>query len=179
MVMLAREDGTLTANVGEMDASVRVAWGPIMRKYAGKEEPDEDLFMARYGKHVKCTAMEVTDLTGACLRARLKNMPPRSATSVDGWSAVDLKVMQVKVQDLPADLLGRVEELGVWPDRPAEGFILLVPKGEGAGALKLRPLSVLPTVYRLWAGLRLGDAMRWQESWIHAEAYGFRTGWSA
>ena len=55
----------------------------------------------------------------------------------------------------------------------------MVPKGEGAEALKLRPLSVLPTVYRLWAGLRLGDAMKWQESWIHAEAYGFRTGRSA
>ena len=52
-------------------------------------------------------------------------------------------------------------------------------KGEGAEALKLRPLSVLSTVYRLWAGLCLGDAMLWQESWIHAEAYGLRTGRSA
>ena len=32
LVMLAREDGTLTANMGEMDALVRVAWGPILRK---------------------------------------------------------------------------------------------------------------------------------------------------
>ena len=47
--MLAREDGTLTANVGGMDALVRVAWGPIMRKYAGKEEPDEDLVHAHGG----------------------------------------------------------------------------------------------------------------------------------
>ncbi len=45
--------------------------------------------------------------------------------------------------------------------------------------MKLRPLSVLSTVYLMWAGLRLGDAMKWQESWIHAEAYGFRTGRSA
>ena len=69
--------------------------------------------------------------------------------------------------------------MGVWPDRLAEGFISLVPKGEGAEALQLRPLSVLPTIYRLWAGLRLGDAMKWQEKWIHKEAYGFRTGRSA
>ena len=45
--MLAREDGTLTANVGEMDALVRLAWRPIMRKYADRDEPDEDPFMAR------------------------------------------------------------------------------------------------------------------------------------
>ena len=78
--MLAREDGTLTANVGEMDALVRLAWGPILRKYAEKEEPDEDLFMARYGKHVQHTPMEVTDLTGANLRAHsrgcLRARPP-------------------------------------------------------------------------------------------------------
>ena len=60
-----------------------------------------------------------------------------------------------------------------------EGFISLVPTGEGVEALKLRPLSLLSTVYRLLAGLRLGDAMRWQESWIHDEAYRFRTGRSA
>ena len=112
-----------------MDALVRVAWGPIMRKYAGKAEPDEDLFMARYGKHVKGTPMEVTDLTGANLRARLKRMSPRTATSVDGWAAVDLKVMHLKIWDLLAELLGCVEELGVWPDRLAEGFFALVPKG--------------------------------------------------
>ena len=125
------------------------------------------------------TPMEVTDLTGANVRARLHKMSPRRATSVDGWAAVDLKAMHLKVWDLPAELLGRVEELGVWPDRLAEGFISLVPKGEGAEALKLCPLSVPSTVYRLWAGLRLRDAMRWQESRIHAEAYGFRTGRSA
>ena len=78
-----------------------------------------------------------------------------------------------------AELRQTVEAVGVWPDRLAEGFISLVPKGEGAEALKLRPLSVLSTVYRLWAGLRLGDAMRWQEDLIHEEAYGLRTGRSA
>ena len=97
LVMLAGADGTLATNVGEMDASVRVAWGPIMCKYAGKDEPDEDLFMARYGKHVKCTPMEVTDLTGANLRAHLKRMSPRTPTSVDGSAAVDLRVMHLKV----------------------------------------------------------------------------------
>ena len=81
----------------------------------------------------------MSDLTGANLRARLKKMSPRTATSVDGWSAVDLRSVHLKVWDLLAKLLRKVEELRVSPDRLAEGFISLVPKGEGAEALKLRP----------------------------------------
>ena len=36
-----------------------------------------------------------------------------------------------------------------------------------------RPLMVLSMVYRLWAGVRLVDAIRWQEAWAHPCAIGF------
>ena len=140
LVMLARDDGTLTANVGEMDALVRMAWGPTMRKYGEVEQPDDEQFMKAYGRHVKYAPMEVSDLTGTNLRARLKKMSPRTATSVHGWEAKDLKAMHLLVLELPAELLRTVEAVGVWPDCLAEGFISPVPKGEGVEALKLRPL---------------------------------------
>ena len=40
--------------------------------------------------------------------------------------------------------------------------------------MKLRPLTVLWQIYRMWAGVRMEDALQWQEQWIHPEAYGFR-----
>ena len=33
---------------------------------------------------------------------------------------------------------------------------------------------MLSVVYRLWAGTRLWEVLRWQETWAHPEAYGFR-----
>ena len=33
---------------------------------------------------------------------------------------------------------------------------------------------VLSMVYQLWAGVRLVDAIAWQESWAHPSAFGFR-----
>ena len=113
--------------------------------------------------------MEVSDLTGANLKARLSRMLVRTATSVDGRSAKDLKSMHTLIWDLLAELLQVVEDKGRWPARLAEG----------AEAVRLRPLSVLSTCCRLWAGLRLGDAMKWQELQIHSEVYGFRTNMSA
>ena len=49
-----------------------------------------------------------------------------------------------------------------------------MPKGEGANPLQPRPLSVLPIIYRIWAGIRVQDTMIWQEQWIHPDSYGFR-----
>ena len=37
-------------------------------------------------------------------------------------------------------------------------------KGRPPGGLKTRPLTVLSTVYRPWAGLRLEEVILWQES---------------
>ena len=37
-----------------------------------------------------------------------------------------------------------------------------------------RPLTVLSMVYRLWAGTRLWEVMRWHEAWFYPQAYGFR-----
>ena len=42
-----------------------------------------------------------------------------------------------------------------------------------------RPLTVLSMVYWLWAGVRLVDAIAWQESWAHPGAFGFRPARSA
>ena len=40
-------------------------------------------------------------------------------------------------------------------------------------------LLVLSMVYRLWVGIRLEEAIRWQEAWAHPCAFGFRPAWSA
>ena len=40
--------------------------------------------------------------------------------------------------------------------------------------MKLRPLTVPSQIYRIWAGVRMEDAMEWQEGWAHEESYAFR-----
>ena len=53
---------------------------------------------------------------------------------------------------------------GRWLARMAEGYTALIPKEGPPGPLNTRPLTVLSMVYRLWAGVRLADAIAWQES---------------
>ena len=96
-----------------------------------------------------------------------------SALGLDGWSLPNLR-------SLPAMLLGwlavrvrEVESLGRWLARLAEGYTALLPKEGLSGPLNTRPLTVLSMVYRLWAGVRLADAVAWQASWTHPGVFGF------
>ena len=74
------------------------------------------------------------------------------------------------------ELLHIVEDVGVWPGALAHSLISLVTKGEGARPEDLRPISVMPLVYRDWASARLREVISWQEEWIQDGQHGFRTG---
>ena len=56
--------------------------------------------------------------------------------------------------------------------------VSFIPKGEGLDPLNLRPLSVLPLVYRAWAAIRCSQCTLWQESWITDGQHGARKGHS-
>ena len=173
VVFIARPDGTPTANVQEMDELVRAAWGPINRKYAEGPEPCPDAFVAKYGHLLYRVPMLAKQLTGPYLRRRLMAMRP-SAMGLDGWSLQDLRALPDRVLNWLAQLLTLIEEVGRWPTLLAQGYTSLIPKPGEEGPLGTRPLTVLSMVYRLWAGTRLWEVMRWQESWVHPRAFGFR-----
>ena len=174
LVMLSRPDGSLTADLSEMDTLLHDAWFPIMRKYVGVPEPSVPEFLEAYGNHLQHHHMEETEITGHRLRRRLAKMSRKTAKGLDAWGVADLAAAPTIVLDLLAQLLSAVERTGRWPEALTRGFISLVPKGEGSLPLQMRPLSVLSTVYRLWAGLRLEEATAWQEKWVYGLAFAFR-----
>ena len=122
--------------------------------------------------------MIASRLDGPSLRKGLSRMKP-SALGLDGWSLADLRSLPDRLLGWLADLLREVERLGKWLARLAEGYTALIPKEGPPGPLNTRPFTVLSMVYRLWAGVRLVDAMAWQESWAHPTAFGFRPARSA
>ena len=81
------------------------------------------------------------------------------AQGLDGWSLADLRSLPDRLLGWLADLLREVERLGKWPARLAEGYTALIPKEGPPGPLNTRPLTALSMVYRLWAGVRLVDAI--------------------
>ena len=173
--LLQREDGGVTANVEEMDAILQAAWAPIFRKYASQPEPPWEPFLAEYERVIPpASPMVSAPFTADVLQRRLTRTSKRRAAGLDGWRTAELKSMPLPLLELLAQLLNVVEETGIWPDAIPRTEVVLIPKGEGTGPLQQRPLSIASVVYRLWAGVRLEDAMQWQESWVLSGQSGFR-----
>ena len=61
--------------------------------------------------------------------------------------------------------LNEIERQGVWPESLERALVSLISKGEGDEPADLRPISVMSTIYRLWAAIRLQDVMVWPETW--------------
>ena len=102
-----------------------------------------------------------------------------SALGVDAWSLADVGSLPDWLLDWLASLLREVERPGKWPACLAEGYTAQIPKDGPPGLLNSRPLTVLSRVYRLWGGIRLVDAIAWQETCVQPSAFGIRPARSA
>ena len=90
-----------------------------------------------------------------------------TAGSLDGWAWRELKVLPVSWYDGLARILTKVEETGVWPGGLLDAYIAIIPKTDGGAThLGQRPLSVLPSVHRIWASTRMGQLGDWFKSWV-------------
>ena len=173
--MIQQPNGELTANIDDMDKVIIGAWRPVNLMYEHRPEPLVEIFMQHYRKHVRSSPMQARYVDGPALERKAKKMGGKKANGMDLWSIKLLKRLPMQYWDKLAELPRTVERTGTWPERIAEGFTSLVPKGErGGDPMKLRPLTVLSQVYRIWAGLRMEDALAWQEQWAHEESYAFR-----
>ena len=175
VTFLTRPDDTATANQAETHGLLQDAWRLINRKYASDPELDPATFARQYGHHVRRVPMIASRLDGPRLHKGLSRMK-RSASGLDGWSLADIRSLPDRLLGWLADLLRAVERLGTWSTRLAKGYTALIPKEGPPGPLNTRPLTVLSMVYQLWTGVRLVDAIAWQEALAHPAAFGFVPG---
>eukprot|EP00973_Karenia_brevis_P066834 9290565-Karenia_brevis.AAC.1 len=106
-------------------------------------------------------------------------MASHSSRGADGWAVVELKRLPVALLDLLAEMLNIVEANGRWPRQLTTAMITLITKGEGSRPDKLRPISVMSAVYRLWAARRLEDLLKWQLLWSPDCQHSYKKGHAA
>ena len=72
-----------------------------------------------------------------------------------------------------ADIFNQIENQGNWPEALAQAVIPLIPKpGGDATPQNLRPITVLPVLYRAWAGERYDQLEKWVTTWADKELFG-------
>ena len=175
MSILKREDGSITGRISEMDELLRKCWLPIFAKHdESNPEPNAEDFMNKYGNRIPRVPQGLPTITLEDLRSALGRIPSSGAGGLDGWTPADLKQLPDQIMEMLLPLFDLIESSGVWPESLAWAGITLIPKGEGGAPLSLRPITVTPIVYRVWASVRMRHSNEWQESWIHRNQHGAR-----
>ena len=176
LAILKRSDGSITGDITEMDGILRENWLPIFAKHQCAEhlEPDVEAFLLRFGHLIPNEKQSLAPLTQEDILSAVRKFATDGAGGLDGWSPLDLKRLSPKILGLLINLFDVVETQGRWPDELCWAGITLIPKGEGGNPLDLRPITVTPLVYRIWAAARTKQSMMWQEQWIHSGQHGAR-----
>ena len=176
LCILKKDDGTVTGDVEEMDSILRSKWLPIFAKHAdpGKPAPRVEPFMERFGHLIEPYPQVLPPFTTQEIIDLVAKLPSAGAGGLDGWKPSEIKRLTPGFLKLLLELFKTIEKTGKWPDELCWASISLIPKGEGGDPLELRPITVTPIIYRLWAALRTRHSMAWQEKWIHKGQHGAR-----
>ncbi|MCP4239312.1 MAG: hypothetical protein GY772_02010, partial [bacterium] len=98
---------------------------------------------------------------GAVLWDIVSRVPIRKASGPDQWSFAELRLLPREAFHRLAEVLGLVEEVGRWPQGLTGASVSMIPKPGATDACGLRPIGLMPVVYRLWAASRQGFVRQW------------------
>ena len=174
---VAADSGQTTASLSGRAKIIREAWSKIYSAHQ-HGEPSLRSFLDKYGPTLKRAVVDLPTLDGEMLRRKIKDTKV-SSPGMDKWGIEELKAIAAwapSLFDWLARLLRVVEDKGTWPDPLTHGAVCFVPKeldGEIPTAMQHCPITILSSVYRLWAAIRHDQlAQHWQPLWAPHGAYG-------
>ena len=174
--ILKRTDGTMTGNISEMDKLLQEAWLPIFAKHDVTDEPEPcpRRFLDEYGHLIKKHKQRLHTINMKELKWAIARLSKHGAGGLDAWKPADVKKLPDRILEMILIIFDVVEDKGVWPSQLTWAGVTLIPKGEGGEPLSMRPITVSPIFYRIWAAIRMRHSMKWQEKWINAGQHGSR-----
>lgn len=170
--------GSFTADVNQQLAAFLHIWKPIFQKFSD-QSPDLETFRDHFVPFMKKQSMQVAPMTGDLVLKHLWKLKPSSA-GLDSWKPESLIALGQWYPHLFKDLPKIFEWIEVnakWPFVFYQAYTSLIPKpnmSASPGLEDFRPITVLGSIYRLWAKIRFSDALAWQEHWAPNEMWGCR-----
>ena len=105
--------------------------------------------------HIPSGHMSVSPITLSQWETALRSKPSRSAVGMDGVHRDDLLHMPLHLKRSLLKLLDAIETTGQWPLQLLHGGVFSLEKKPGATQVhEFRPITILPTVYRIWSSIR-------------------------
>ena len=170
-------EGHFIANRSDIDQTLQQAWRPIFAKYDDVENKAQEYRASFYPTDSPYTPCNFPDLTLDDIRYVIsKKLKSNTATGLDGWRPSEFKQLPNCLLSALLDVYKLCEISGHFPSSFYFSYTTLIPKGVSHAPLSLRPITVLPVPYRIYASLRCQTLLTWQNSWVHPSQFAFCKG---
>ena len=173
---LQTDTGLITDRT-HIDTLLQQAWNPIFAKYPAPEDKAREYRQSFYPSDSPYSSTAFPRLTLDDIHYVLsKKLKPSTATGLDGWRPSEIKQLPDCLLQALLDIFHMCEAQGSFPSSFYYSYTTLIPKGVSRTPLSLRPITVLPVPYRIYASLRCQTLLKWQDSWIHSSQFAFCKG---
>ena len=172
-----QHQGRIITDRSQIDRLLQDSWNHIFAKYPEGENKAIDYhtaFSLLPGTYPQYSLPPLTlDDIHYLLRKKLEN---NTATGLDGWRPHEFKHLPDYLLMALLDIFHLCEKVGRVPSSFYYSYTTRIPKGVARTPLSLRPITVLPVPYRLYASLRCQTLLQWQDTWIHSSQFAFCKG---
>ena len=118
--------------------------------------------------------------TASDISYAVSKMKTQFARGADHWSVTEIQRLPDSILELYAWYFNAIERrILTWPSALTVGLITVIPKADNADAaaasmipLRLRPITVLPMWYRIWARRTAAQLSPWTAAWIDTACCG-------
>ena len=142
---------------------------PLMResasqKKSGRTGKSKDEFVPRRA------ASALAPITGDRVRRVIRHLSDNKAKGKDSWSIPELRALSKADTDALAQFYNNCETERKWPRNSLRPIVALLDKESAIDEGDLRPIAILPYVYRVWMALRKAHAKVWTRN-MHGGAF--------
>ena len=168
-------EGRLVFHPAQLHKVIEEAWvGPIFQKYVVDSSPTWEKLIEEFGDEIGPRKDEFKVLPLEAKRLKARALKCQGTHGLDAWRRQEITALPDAWWEELVAILAAIEDGGNdWPEGLVQAVVPLIPKeGGSTDPMNQRPLTVLSTIYRAYAGLRYDDLERWRAQWTDSNIYG-------
>ena len=157
-------------NIPELQDELMKFWMPIWQRHNSVENNRWEAALSLIDKifsDVDLPELHWQQVTLDDWKKSIRKMKTWSRRGVDAWSKSELLALPDEVHQQFIFLVNKVEEGLSWPSIMLEGIVTALKKSQDARTVnQYRPITVLSTLWRVYARARAGTLLQWLSKWL-------------
>ena len=160
-------------SLADIFEAFRVEWSKRWDKHQDVPDDRWNSSIQFIDQHIPPGEMSISPITLTQWDLAVRSKPSKSAIGMDGVHRDDLINMPLHLRKQLVQLIDKIELTGQWPQQLLHGGVFSLEKRPGATQVhEFRPITVLPTIYRIWSTIRSRELISYLSTYAPTHLFG-------